>query len=223
MSPRPSAVRRVGLASLIATTVLTAAMLAGTVATSATFNDSARLGLGSHGIGSADPFAIVLVDDAGTAQEAEPGAPLALDLPDRDTLVPGRTLEASARVANNHPDIAAAVAATVDAEPVAGTPDLTPFLRITVLGPEGEVLLGAGADRPQDGVDPGALADLGVLTARGAAPVPHGTAWTEGAAGSATSLTVLVHLLDDPATSALNGGQAHLSIRIDATSTEAPA
>ncbi len=196
-------------------------LVAGTVATAAAFTDSAHLNLDSEGIGSGDPFEIVLVSAGGIAFDAEPGTPMPVDVPARDALVPGRTVQAEIRVATNHPQLAADVLATIAGEPVAGTPDITPYLRLTVLGAGGEVLLGTGPDDPQDGVPLGATADLGVLAARGAAPVEDGQPWTAGAAGSDTTLTVLVHYLDDPATTALNGGQAHLTVRFDATSTEA--
>lgn len=196
-------------------------LVAGTVATAAAFTDSAHLDLGAEGVGSADPFGIVLVDAGGVAHDAEPGTPMPVDVPDRDALVPGRTVQAEVRVAANHPALAAAVLATVAGEPVAGTPDITPYLRITVLGPGGVVLLGGGADAPEDGVVLGTPADLGVLAARGADPVEDGRPWTAGAAGSDTVLTVLVHYLDDPATTALNGGLARLTVRFDATSVAA--
>lgn len=204
--------RRAGLAALVAAVALVAGMLAASALTSAAFTDAARLGLGAQGVGSTDEFDIVLVDAAGAVRQAAPGARLAVDLPDRDLLVPGRTVETTLRVANNHPSIAAALTATVAAEPVAGTPDITPFLRLAVLGPDGRTLL--------DGTALGTPADLGVLAARDAAPAAEGAVWTEGAAGSWTTLTVRVHLLDVPATEALNGGLAQLTARIDATSTE---
>ncbi|MBW0254836.1 hypothetical protein [Cellulomonas sp. PS-H5] len=193
-------------------------LVAGTVATAAAFTDAAHLDLGTAGIGSADPFAIVLVDAGGLAHDAEPGTPMPVDVPDRDALVPGRTVQAEVRVASNHPALAADVRATVAGEPVAGTPDVTPYLRITVLGPGGVVLLGSGADAPEGGAVLGTPADLGVLAARGAGPVGDGQPWTAGAAGSDTTLTILVHYLDDSATTALNGGQARLTVRFDATS-----
>ncbi|MBU5422993.1 hypothetical protein KQI48_09985 [Cellulomonas hominis] len=205
-------VRRAGLAALVAAVALVAGMLAGSAVTSAAFTDAARLGLGAGGVGSADPFDVVLVDAAGTARQAAPGTPLAVDLPDRDLLVPGRTVETTLRIANNHASIAAALSATVAAAPVAGTPDITPHLRVTVFGPDGGALL--------DGATPGTPADLGVLTARGGAAVADGAAWSEGAAGSWTTVTVRVHLLDVPATEALNGGLARLTVRLDAISTE---
>ncbi|WP_187365085.1 hypothetical protein [Cellulosimicrobium cellulans] len=196
-------------------------LVAGTVATAAAFTDAAHLNLGTEGVGSADPFEIVLVDAGGVAHDAEPGAPMPVDVPDRDALVPGRTVQSQVRVAANHPELAADVLATVAGEAVAGTPDITPYLRVTVLGPGGEVLLGTGPDDPQGGVPLGATADLGVLAARAADPVEDGEPWTAGAAGSDTTLTLLVHYLEDPATTALNGGQAHLTVRFDATSVAA--
>lgn len=215
--------RQVGLVSLVATGALVLGMLAATAVTSSSFTDAARTNLGTEGIGSHDPFGIALVDAAGTAHEAEPDTPLAVDLPDGDALVPGRTVRADVRVANNHPDIAAAVTATVAARTVAGTPDITPYLRFTVLGPDGQVLLGASADSPQDGAAPGASLDLGALAARGAVPVADGAAWSEGAAGSDVSITILIHLLEDPDTTPLNGGRATVTLRFDASSTQAPA
>ncbi|QZN86814.1 hypothetical protein [Cellulomonas sp. C5510] len=212
--------RRTSLVALVGTTVVTAAVLGTTALTAASYTDEAHLGLGTAGVGSAQPFDVVLLAADGTVHQAAPGTPLPLDLPDHDQLVPGRTVDATLRVANNHPDIASAVSATLAAEPVPGTPDITPFLRVTVLAEDGTVLLGSGADRPQDGARPGTPADLGTLAPRGAEPLPDAGAWLDAAPGSVTSLTIRVHLLDDPATEALNGAQAHLTARLDATSTE---
>ncbi|WP_431837857.1 hypothetical protein [Cellulomonas sp. Y8] len=196
-------------------------LVAGTVVTAAAFTDAARLNLGTEGVGSADPFEIVLVDAAGVAHDAEPGTPMPVDVPDRDALVPGRTVQAEVRVATNHPELAADVLATVAGAPVAGTPDITPYLRVTVLGPGGEVLLGTGPGDPEGGVPLGTTADLGVLAARGADPVEDGQPWSAGAVGSDATLTLLVHYLEDQATTTLNGGQARLTVRFDATSVAA--
>jgi hypothetical protein len=68
----------------------------------------------------------------------------------------------------------------------------------------------------------GTPADPGLITARGAEPVDDGAPWTEGAEGSDITRTVLVRLLDEPATAVPNGGQAHVTVRFDATSTEDP-
>lgn len=194
--------------------------LAGVRLTTAAFTDTATLSLGASGVGSTHPFGLVLVDAAGTAHSSAPGDPLPLDLPGADALVPGRTVETTVKVANDHPSISSSLVATLAATAVPETPDITPFLRITILDEAGRVLLGGDTARPEDGAAPGTPVAAGVLAARGAPPVGDGSTWTDGAAGSAHTFTVLVHLLDDPATSTLNGGQAHLTARLDATSTE---
>lgn len=187
---------------------LVAGVLAGTALTSAAFTDAARL---STGVGSSDVFDVVLVDPDGVAHQAAADAPLPVPLPDADLLVPGSTIETTLTVAANHPAIAAGVVLTLDAEPVAGTPDITPYLRFSVLA-EG---------RPNHlGLAPGTPVDLGQLTARGSAAVADGSAWEAGATGSSATVRVWVHLLDDPATEALNGGQVRVTARFDATSQE---
>lgn len=201
---RPALV--VGL--LLLATALVAGMLTATGLTSAAFTDTARL---STGVGSADVFDVVLVDGDGTAHQAPPGAALAVPLPDGDLLVPGRTVETTLTVAANHPAIAAGAVLTLGAERVPGTPDITPYVRFSVLT----------QDRPDvHDVAGGTAVDLGQLAARGSAPVADGAAWEAGAPGSARTVTVQVHLLDDPATEALNGGQVHVTARLDATSQE---
>jgi len=217
-----SPVRRSGLAVIGAT--LTGALAVGTLSTvdltSATFTDAVGLTVGTSGIGSSDPFAVVLVDAAGTAHTAVPGTPLPLDVRGADALVPGRTVETTVLVANNHADIAATLTAAVGATREAGTPDITPHLRVTILGADGQVLLGGAADRPRDGAVVGTPSSLGQLAARGSSPVADRTPWAAGAKGSGIAITVRVHLLDDPATATLNGGRARLTVRFDATSTE---
>lgn len=212
--------RRTALVALVTTTVAAAAVLGAAALTAASYTDEAHLGLGTAGVGSTEAFDVVLLAADGTVHQAAPGAPLPVDLPDRDQLVPGRTVDATLRVANNHPDIAAGVSATLAAQPVPGVPDITPFIRVTVLAEDGTVVLGSAADRPEAGARPGTPATLGTLAPRGAAPLPDAGAWSDAAPGSVTSLTVRVHLLDDPATEALNGGRADLTVRLDATSTE---
>jgi hypothetical protein len=192
----------------------------GVAGTSATLTDAARLGAGTAGVGSSDPFSILLLDGAGTAHAAEPGTPLPLDVPGADALVPGRTVEATVQVANNHPAIATGLGLTVGAVRVAGTPDITPHLRVTVLDADGQVLLGAPTGKPEGGAPLSTPGSLGRLAARGAPPIADAAHWTPGADGSVTSVTVRVHLLDVPATSTLNGGQARITARFDATSTE---
>lgn len=211
---RPGTVIGATLTGALAVGVLSQVTL-----TSATFTDTAGLTMGASGIGSSDPFAIVLVDATGTAHATAPGTPLPLDVRGADALVPGRTVEATVLVANNHADIAATLTAAVDATPEAGGPDITPHLRVTILGADGQVLIGGAADRPQDGAVLGMPCILGPLAARGTSPVADGTPWAAGAAGSGTTITVRVHLLDDPATATLNGGRARLLVRFDAAST----
>jgi hypothetical protein len=225
VAPRERTRRRPSRRQLVALLVVLAVgagagAVFGVTRTSATLTDAARLGAGTAGVGSSDPFGIVLVDGAGTAHAAEPGAPLPLDVPGADALVPGRTVEATVQVANNHPTIATALGVAVGAVRVAGTPDITPHLRVTVLGADGQVLLGAPDGRPEGGAPLSTPGSLGRLAARGAPPVPDAAPWAPGGDGSTTSVTVRVHLLDIPATSTLNGGQARITARFDATSTE---
>ncbi|HYQ76755.1 hypothetical protein [Cellulomonas sp.] len=220
--PAPPRLRRApALAVLVAAVALLAGVLAGTLATSAAFTNAARLDLGADGLGSSTAFDVVLVADDGTVRQAPDGDPLAVPVPGADALVPGRTVEVAVRVANNHPDLRAALAVAVAGTPVAGTPDITPWLRVTVLDADGTAVLGTGD--PADGVALGTAGAAGVLAARGAEGVADGAAWSAGAAGSDRGYRVLVHYLDDPATEPLNGGRALLTVRVAAESTEAAA
>lgn len=217
---RPVRRSRLAVIGATLTGALAVGMLSTVALTSATFTDATGLTVGTSGIGSSDPFAVILVDPAGTAHTAAPGTPLPLDVRGADTLVPGRTVETTVLVANNHADIAATLTATVGATREAGTPDITPHLRVTILAADGQVLLGGAADRPQDGAVVGMPGILGRLAARATSPVADRTPWAAGAEGSGLAITVRVHLLDDPATATLNGGRARLTVRFDATATE---
>lgn len=218
--PVPPGIRRApAVGVLVAAIALLAGVPAGTLATSAAFTDEARLDLGSGGLGSSAAFDVVLVADDGTARQAPDGDPLAVAVPGADGLVPGRTLEVAVRVANNHPHLRAALALEVTGAPVAGTPDITPWLRVTVLDADGVPVLGTGD--PAAGVPLGTAGAAGVLAARGVEGVADGAAWSPGSAGSDRAYRVLVHYLEDPATEPLNGGRALLTVRVAAESTEA--
>lgn len=207
------------MAAVGAAAVLAVALATVTV-TAASHQDRAHVNVGSEGIGSAHPFDLVLVDGAGVVHDASPGAPLSLEVPGADALVPGRSVEIVVQVANNHPTIAAAVSATLTAEPVAGTPDITPFLRYSVIDADGSSMIGGSVEDPAAGLVSGEVGDLGVLLPRGAAPLDDGSGWTPGADGSSREVTVLVHMVDDPATGAVNGGRADLALQLDAMSVD---
>ncbi len=206
--PRPARRPARGAGLVLLALALVAGVLARPALTSAAFTDSARL---SAGVGSADVFEVVLVDAGGIAHRAAAGAALPVPLPGGDALVPGGAIETTLTVAANHPAVAAGVTLTLDVERVAGTPDITPYVRFSVLA----------EDRP-GGLDvpAGIPVDLGRLAPRGSDAVPDGSPWEAGAAGSALAVRVGVHLLDDPATEALNGGQVRVTARFDATSQE---
>ncbi|GEM_PF-776757 len=206
------------LAVAVAAAAVLAGTAAGTTVTSAAFTDTARLQLGGSGIGSDAVFGIVLVDTDEVARTAPATEPLAVPVPGADALVPGRTVEVTVHVANNHPVLAADLTALVTAEPVAGTPDITGHLRVTILDATGQPVLGSGD--PAAGAVPGTPATLGTLPARGEQPVADAAPWTPGAEASDQTYRVLVHYLEDPATAELNGGQAHLAVQLAAQTTD---
>lgn len=210
---RPSGRLRVAAALVGGTALVIGSGVLGGL-TAAAFTDTARLAVGTDGVGSADRFAIQVVDAGGTAHDAPADAPVPIAVADAALLVPGRTVDIPVRVAANHPVVAAAARATVTASPVAGTADIRPFLRVSVLGPADAVL--AQGDLGATEV----VADLGTLAPRGDRPVADGAAWSPGAEGSWTDLVVRVSLDDAPGTEPLNGGQVQLGLRVDATSTE---
>lgn len=207
-------------AAMVGAAAVVAVGLAAVSVTVASYQDRAHVNLGTDGVGSADPFGIVLVDGAGTVQDAPAGDSLAVDVPGAGALAPGRTVEAVVVVANNHPAIAAGLSVSVTGEALDESRDITEFLRFSVLDGEGESLSGGSRQDPAAGLPLGEAGDAGVLAARGEAPIEHGGPWSAGAEGSTRTVTVLVHMLAEPATEMLNGGQAHLAVQVHGTSVD---
>lgn len=201
------------IGALAAGGLVLAVAVTGVSVTAAAFRDRAHL---TTSVGSSTPFALVLVDAEGLTRPAPVDAPLVVPVDGADALVPGRTVSVPLTVANNHPDIAAAIGLTLTAERVDQTPDLTPELRYSVLAADGTPLV--GGDDPADGLPVGQRSELGGLAARGAPAAGPDTPWTGGAEGSTITVVLRLHLLDGPQTEALNGGQVAVSVTVDGTS-----
>ncbi|MDR1768719.1 MAG: hypothetical protein LBR32_09900 [Propionibacteriaceae bacterium] len=196
------------------TAVVGGALLAAN--TQAAFTDAAWLNLAGP-LGGPHTFQIGLVE-AGKF-ELGAGGPLDLGFPDEDALAPGRTVERVVRVANNHPELAAALAMRVTARPVAGRADISGSLRVTVVDGAGRVFAGADPQQPEKGAVPdGSPFRLDTLKPRGLASLADQAAWVDGKAGSDKAYTVLVHCLDDPALETQTGGWAEVAVAVDAAS-----
>lgn len=171
-------------------------------------------------VGSEPPFDLLTIDARGAVTKAPEGAPALVPLAAGHRFVPGQTLRVDLAVANDEPDVDAAVTVAVLPADSGGTgqagtaPNVTPFLRITVVDDtSGEVLIGGSATDPSRGAT---LADasgmVGRLAARDTAAVADHAAWTAGASGSRHDLRVELYLPDTPAVRALGGGQTALSV-----------
>ncbi len=144
--------------------------------------------------------------------------PLAPD----DRYDPGRTFRLEVGVADNDPDVAAAVTVAVVPVDAAGTgqvgtsPNATPLLLVTVIDrTTGEVLIGGSATDARRGA---AVADasgmLGHLAARDADPLDTGDRWASGAAQSRHDLEVLVYCPDSPGARALADARSDLALML---------
>lgn len=171
--------------------------------------------------GPGDPIGLVTVDEHEVASPVDGGAaflPLAAD----DRYRPGRTFHTELGIADNDPDVAAAVSLAVVPMDPAGTgqvgtsPNLTPLLLVTVVDTTtGEVLVGGSAADPSRGWPVAdATGVLGHLAARDADPLDGGDRWTAGAPGSRHDLAVSVYCPDTPAVRALDGGRSDLALLV---------
>lgn len=171
--------------------------------------------------GPGDSIGLVTIDEHEVASTVDSGAafiPLATD----DRYHPGRTFHTELGVADNDPDVAAAVSLAVVPMDPAGTgqvgasPNLTPLLRVTVVDTTtGEVLVGGSATDPTRGWPVADAAGvLGHLAARDADPLDGGDRWTEGAPGSRHDLAVSVYCPDGPAVRALTDSRSDLALLV---------
>lgn len=219
--------RRVLLATVAAGTLALTAGLLTIGQTVSAFTDQAALDVGPDGIGS-EPFDIVSILPSGNVAQALPGQGVTVPIPGDDSLVPGGTLTVSLGVANNSPSLAAAVTVAVrpsDADgtgQVDGSPNITPFLRVTVVDTTtGQLLVGGSAADPSQGA---AVADasavIGRLPARGSPALADGSPWLSGSDGSRHDLTITLFYVDTPETSAYNGGKTALEVEFDGTSAQ---
>lgn len=218
---------RFAMPFVIAGTLVCAATLMSAALTVSAFTDRAALALGPDGIGTNGPFDIVTVLPDGLVHQGVPGAPAVLPIPGGGAFVPGRAITVAVAVANNTRDLAAAVTMTIAPSDAGGTgqvgsaPNITPFIRVTVVDADTQqLLLGGSATDPGHGVPIGsAAAALGRLGPRSAPPLSDGDPWIAGAGGSRRDLAVTLYFIDTPETNAFNGGQTGLEIEFDGAST----
>lgn len=219
---------RITLPLIAAGVVATVVALAGTTASMSALTDRASLNLGASGIGSDAPFAILTVHPDGSVHHTAPGSAAVVPLTGDDAFVPGRSISVDIGVANNSPSVAAAVTMKIapsDAEgtgQVGSAPNITPFIRVTVIDTAtGQPLIGGSATDPSQGVTvDAASAVVGRLGPRGSAPLSDGGQWVAGAADSRHDLTVVLYYVDSPETSAYNGGAAALEVVFDGSSAQ---
>lgn len=191
-------------------------LVAGTVVSSASYTDEATLGLAGAGIGFPHTFAIGVVAADGTAEPADAEAGVEWLVEGAGTLVPGRSVSTVVQVFNNTPTLDAdtvleVVARGGDGAVAEAIPNITPHLRLSAQDQDGVVLF---SDVPWEQ----ARGSVGRLVARGSGSLAAGEPYTAGPAGSERQITLTIDYLDEPGVEALNGGQAALSLRIDATS-----
>ncbi|GAB3575620.1 hypothetical protein GCM10027406_07410 [Leifsonia lichenia] len=219
--------RTIALPLISAGVVASVLAIVGTTTTVSALTDRASLTIGPAGIGSAVPFGIVTVGPDGTVHHAPPGSAAALPLTGDDAFVPGRSISVDLGVANNAPGIAAQVTIAIGPSDAAGTgqvgtsPNITPFIRVTVIdAATSQLLLGGSATDPSQGVTVDqANAVVGRLGQRDAPPLADGEPWAAGAADSRRDLTVILYYIDTPETSAYNGGATALEVVFDGSSS----
>lgn len=194
-------------------------MAVGGLATVAAVNDVANVNITSEsdrGVGSSDRFDIALVAQDGTVEQADGAAGFDWEIPEAATMIPGSTISTEIPFFSNVPRLRSAVDIEVLASggtgEVAGVPNITPFLRFSA-----EVDGTAIFTDAEWGTAKGAL---GILESRGSAALAQGAVYAAGAPGSEKTVKLTVHYLDDPATAALNGGQAAIKLRVNAESTK---
>lgn len=187
--------------------------------TSAAYNDQANLNMaGDAGLGYAGRFEIGVVLPNGTVEQADGPSGYPWAVPGAAALVPGHDLVTQIPVFNNTAGLLATTTMTVIARNGDGAvsttvPNITPFLRFTAVTGRGAVLF-------SDATLADAHASLGSLAARSVAPLAQGDAYTAGASGSSTTITLTIRYLDAPGVEALNGGQSAMAVRFDAVSSK---
>lgn len=191
-------------------------LVAGTVVSSASYEDEATLGLAGAGIGFPHAFAIGVVAADGTAEPADAEEGVEWSVEGAESLVPGGSVSTVVQVFNNTPTldadtVFAVVARGGDGAVAEGVPNITPHLRLSAQDQDGVVIF---SDVPWEQ----ARGPLGRLVARGSEPLAAGDVYAAGPAGAERQITLTIDYLDEPGVEALNGGQAALSLMIDATS-----
>ncbi|WP_426625416.1 hypothetical protein ACPPVW_04960 [Leifsonia sp. McL0607] len=175
----------------------------------------------STAAGSSGPIDLVTIDGHEVATRTNDSAafvPLAAD----DRYAPGHTFHLEVGVADNDPDVAAAITVAVVGMDSAGTgvvgtsPNLTPLLRVTVVDTTtGHVLVGHSATDASRGAPVAdASATIAHVTQRDADPLNDGDRWTDGAAGSRHELEIMVYCPDSPAALGLTGGRSDLALML---------
>lgn len=212
------------LVPVVAALVAVAAIAIAVGPTYSALTDGAELVVGA-GEGappvSAGPIDLVTIDDHGVVAKTDDSAafvPLAAD----DSYPPGQTFHARLGVADNDPDIAAAIIVAVVPTDTAGTgrvgtsPNLTPLLRVTVVDrTTGTVLIGGSATDASRGVPVAAASGtIAHVDARDADPLHDGDHWTDGAKGSRHDLEVMVYCPRTPAASAPADGRSELALMV---------
>ncbi len=179
--------------------------------------------------GMAPSLDLVTIDSRGMVTRSHGDAAF-LPLGDDDRYAPGRAFHLSVGVADNDPDTGAAVTLAVLPMDGAGTgqvgasPNLTPFLRVTVVDEtSGQVLVGGSATDPSRGVEVAdASALLNRLEPRDADPLPDGSRWIPGASGNRHDLDVAIYCPDTPALRSLADGRSDLGLMVYAAGAASP-
>jgi hypothetical protein len=219
--------RRIAASAVAAGAFAIAVVLLATTLAVSAFTDAATLNLGVSGIGSSSRFQLITVGPDGRVHAGAVGSPVGIPVIGDDSFVPGRTVTLDLGVGNNSPGFAAAVTIAVRPSDDGGTgqvgtsPNITPFIRVTVVDTTtGTLLVGGSATDPAQGVTvDAASAAIGRLAARGAPPLADGDQWTAGSPGSRHDLAVSLYYPDTPETSAYNGGRTALEVLFDGAST----
>jgi len=193
-------------------------------------HDSAGDGAGD-GVeaGTAPSLDLVTIDGRGMVTRSHGDAAF-LPLGDDDRYAPGRAFHLDVGVADNDPDTGAAVTLAVVPMDAAGTgqvgtsPNLTPFLRVTVVDETtDQVLVGDSATDPSRGAEVAdASALLNRLEPRDADPLADGSRWIPGASGNRHDLDVTIYCPDTPAVRALADGRSDLDLMVYGTGAASP-
>lgn len=186
--------------------------------TGASFTDIGNVNVGGAGgrIGSTDAFDLALVDQQGRVLQADGPSGAQWAVPGADTLLPGHSVTTNVRVFNNSRRLPADLEVSIvprngDGRVSASVPNITPHLRFTATLSDGTVLF-------EDATLADAGAVLPTLAAGARASQQETSTYVTGATGSSSRITLTIDYLDEPGVELLNGGQAAIGIRFDATS-----